>query len=244
MERRHVSACLCLVFLLGIAFTLPAKGQDAKLLVFSKTAGFRHNSIPAGIKALEKLGREQGFVITATEDAGPFTDQGLAPYQAVVFLNTTGDVLNNEQQAAFERFIRSGKGFVGIHAATDTEYEWPWYGRLVGAYFKSHPPTVEGKLTVVNKNHPSTKGLPDTFRFEDEWYDYRENPSPEKVNILITIDQTSYDHDSNKNHPISWCHEFDGGRAFYTLLGHRPESFSEPLMLKHLAGGIRYVLDQ
>lgn len=243
MERRMIVACLCLALILGAGLAKPAQGQDVKLLVFSKTAGFRHNSIPAGIKALEKLGREQGFTITATEDSRQFTDENLSAYQAVVFLNTTGDVLNDAQQAAFERFIQSGKGFVGIHSATDTEYDWPWYGKLVGAYFKSHPPTVEGKLTVVNPNHPSTKGLPHTFDFEDEWYDYQVNPSADEVDILITIDETSYKHGDDQNHPVSWCHEFDGGKAFYTLLGHRPESFSDSIVLKHLAGGIRYVLE-
>ncbi|QEC54308.1 ThuA domain-containing protein [Anseongella ginsenosidimutans] len=228
---------------MAAAFAPAAAGQDKQLLVFSKTAGFRHNSIPAGIEALKKMGREQGFSITATEDAAFFTDEKLAAYHAVIFLNTTGDILDEEQQAAFERYIQAGHGFVGIHSATDTEYEWPWYGKLVGAYFKSHPPTAKGKLKVVDHSHPSTKGLPREFMHKDEWYDFRKNPSSSEVTVLVTIDETSYDHGENKAHPVSWYHEFDGGRAFYTLMGHMPESFSNPLVLKHLSGGIRYVLE-
>lgn len=232
----------CLLICLAALLTLSAVAQDRKLLVFSKTAGFRHNSIPAGIEALKKMGREQGFSVTATEDAAVFTDEGLAPYQAVIFLNTTGNILDQEQQAAFERYIRAGHGFLGIHSATDTEYEWPWYGKLVGAYFKSHPPTTRGKLKVTDPAHPATKALPREFVRKDEWYDFKRAPGPKDVRILVTIDETSYGHGENKNHPVSWCHEFDGGRAFYTLMGHTPESFSDPIVLKHLAGGIRYVL--
>lgn len=243
MKRRCLISCLCVLFLFT-SCGREATGQDKKLLVFSKTEGFRHNSISAGIEALEKLGQEQGFSITATEDAAFFTDEKLVAYQAVVFLNTTGDILNQEQQAAFERFIQGGKGFVGIHSATDTEYEWPWYGKLVGAYFKSHPPTVEAELSVTDPGHPATEELPATFSHKDEWYDFRKNPSSSEVNILITVDETSYDHGQDKSHPVSWYHAFDGGRAFYTLMGHTPESFREPLVLKHLSGGIRYALEQ
>lgn len=241
--QSFASGCLCAFFLL-IALSPRASGQDTQVLVFSKTEGFRHESIPAGIEALKKLGEEEGFTVTATEDASYFTDEKLAPFRAVIFLNTTGDILNNEQQEAFERYIQGGKGFVGIHSATDTEYEWPWYGELVGAYFKSHPPTVKGTLTVTDPEHLSTMELPREFDHEDEWYDFRENPAEPEVDILITIDESSYDHGADTAHPVSWYHEFDGGKSFYTLMGHRPESFSEPLVLRHLAGGIRYVLEQ
>lgn len=238
MKRKHLFLWLFTL----VAFNAAGQENNARLLVFSKTEGFRHQSIPAGIEALKKMGQEQGFSITATEDAGYFTDQKLGEFDAVVFLNTTGDILDDAQQAAFEKYIRAGRGFVGIHSATDTEYDWPWYGQLVGAYFKSHPPTTKGRLKVVSHDHPSTEGLPGEFSRRDEWYNFKRNPSPDTVNILVTIDETSYGDGKNKSHPVTWYHEFDGGRAFYTIMGHTPESFSEPIVLKHILGGIRYAL--
>ena len=136
--------------------------QEPRVLVFSKTAGYRHSSIETGIAAVQKLGRENGFAVDATEDAGAFTERNLKRFRAVVFLNTTGDVLDARQQDAFERYIQAGGGWVGIHSATDTEYDWPWYGRLAGAYFESHPnnPNVrKGTFRVLDKDHPSTAGI-------------------------------------------------------------------------------------
>ena len=214
-----------------------------KILVFSKTAGFRHSSIVPGKPAIIKLGQENGFAVDTTEDASRFTDAVLKNYNAVVFLNTTGDVLNNMQQAAFERYIQSGGGFMGIHAATDCEYNWPWYGKLVGAYFKGHPKTQTAKLNVVDKSHISTYHLPDVWERVDEWYNFKVAPKKEDVNILVTIDETSYQGgDNNGWHPMVWYHEYDGGRAFYTEFGHTDESFADPNYLKHILGGIKYAI--
>jgi len=212
-----------------------------RILVFSKTAGFRHSSIPVGQKAIMQMGKDNGFLVDTTEQASMFSDEQLKKYNAVVFLSATGDVLNHVQQAAFERYIQSGGGYVGVHAATDCEYFWPWYGKLSGAYFKSHPRNQKAKLVVSDRTHISTKHLPETWERVDEWYNFKK--VPDHVKVLISIDESSYQGGENgANHPMAWYHEFDGGRAFYTELGHTNESFSEPEYLKHLLGGIQYAI--
>lgn len=212
-----------------------------RILVFSKTAGFRHSSIPVGQKAIMQMGKDNGFLVDTTEQASMFSDEQLKKYNAVVFLSATGDVLNHIQQAAFERYIQSGGGYVGVHAATDCEYFWPWYGKLSGAYFKSHPRNQKAKLVVSDRTHISTKHLPETWERVDEWYNFKK--VPDHVKVLISIDESSYQGGENgANHPMAWYHEFDGGRAFFTELGHTNESFSEPEYLKHLLGGILYAI--
>jgi cytochrome c len=218
--------------------------EPARVLVFSKTAGFRHESIPAGIAAVRALGAQHGFAVDATEDATQFTSETLGRYRAVVFLNTTGDVLDAPQQAALEGYVRGGGGWVGVHAATDTEYDWPWYGRMAGAYFQSHPnnPNVrKGTFVVVDKTHPSTEGFPDRWERTDEFYDFKQlNPD---VRVLVRIDESTYGAGTNgAHHPMSWYHAYDGGRAFYTNMGHTDASYGEPLVLRHLLGGIRYAM--
>ncbi|HYG41244.1 MAG TPA: ThuA domain-containing protein [Cytophagales bacterium] len=238
-----------IIFLLSIGLFMvscSSEKEEARVLVFSKTAGFRHESIPAGIEAIKKLGIKNGFSVDTTENASAFHEENLEKYNAVIFLNTTGDVLNKQQQNDFERFIQAGGGFVGIHAATDTEYDWPWFGKMVGAYFNGHPsnPNVQnGVFHVVDKNHPSTDSLPETWERKDEFYNFKDiNPD---LKVVVTIDEKSYQGGTNgDNHPMSWYHEFEGGRVFYTNMGHTNETFSEPLFLKHLSGGINYVLGE
>lgn len=219
-------------------------GPDAlQVLVFHKTAGFRHDSIPAGIEAIEQIGAVHGFSATATDDASWFTEVGLAGYEAVVFLNTTGDVLDRSQEQAMESFIRSGKGFVGIHSATDTEYEWPWYGELVGAYFESHPAPQSAAMDLAAPEHPAARSLPVRFERFDEWYNFRSVPGADVV-VLATLDESSYEGGTmGEHHPIAWAHQYDGGRAFYTAGGHTIESFGEPLFRSHLADGILWSAD-
>jgi len=219
-------------------------GDDVSLLVFSRTAAYRHDSIPAGVKALTKLAAERGWALSATEDATKFSDAGLAAYNAVIFLSTTGDVLDDTQQAAFERFIRSGKGFIGIHSASDTEYDWAWYGALVGAYFREHPSVQAADVITEDSAHPATAGLPNPWHRTDEWYAFQSNPRP-NVHVLLALDEHSYSPGTanmNGDHPIAWCHEYDGGRAFYTALGHTAESYSDPLFIAQLAGAVTWVL--
>ena len=210
------------------------------VLVFSRTAGFRHDSIPAGIAAIKQIGKEQGFKVEATEDSNAFTAKNLARFSSVVFLNTTGDVLDATQQKAFEAYIQHGGGFVGVHSAADTEYDWPWYGRLVGAYFKTHPRIQEAEIVVENGKFPATAFLPRRWKRTDEWYVYRENPRPH-VNVLMSLDESTYEGGGmDGNHPISWYHHVGSGRSFYTGGGHTSESYQEPEFRRHLSEAIRW----
>jgi len=235
-----------LLLVLGlVSYDSNAQSPQPQVLVFSKTAAFRHASIAAGNAALSKMAKEKGFGVSFTEDATQFNEKNLQKFNAVIFLNTTGDILTNEQQTAFERYIQAGGGYVGIHAATDTEYDWPWYGRLAGAYFLDHPMTPsnvqKGKFIVTQKNHWATQGMPDEFERSDEFYSFRDI-SP-KINVVVKIDEKSYIGGKNPDfHPISWYQEFDGGRSFYTAMGHTDETFSEPLFLNHLLAGIKYAV--
>jgi type 1 glutamine amidotransferase len=239
-----VAAFCAAVLGLGSA-AAPAPAPAWRILVFTKTAGYRHDSIPAAIQAVEQLGAENGFGVDATEDSTVFNDANLARYDAVMFLLTTGDVLNDDQQAAFKRYIEAGGGFVGVHSAADTEHNWPWYGGLVGAYFLSHPAIQTALIDVVDPSDPSTAALPAQWTRTDEWYNFATDPSG-SVHVLATIDETTYDPGDGAmgaDHPIAWEHNYDGGRAWYTAGGHTSESYSEPLFLAHLLGGIMYAAD-
>jgi glucose/arabinose dehydrogenase/PKD repeat protein/type 1 glutamine amidotransferase len=219
---------------------MPTEDPDYQVLVFSKTAGFRHDSIPAGIQAIRELGAANGFGVTATEDASVFTAAELAKYRAVVFLSTTGDVLDAAQQAAFESYVEGGGGYLGIHAAADTEYDWPWYGQLVGAYFKSHPAIQAANFVTEDATHPATAHLPAVWNRTDELYNYRTNPRG-SVHVLQTLDESSYTGgEMGADHPITWYHPQGSGRAFYTGLGHTIESYADSAFRTELLGGIRY----
>jgi len=218
--------------------------EIAQILVFTKTMGYRHKSIEKGVETLKNLGKENNFSVTQTEDSLQFNEANLKKYDLVLFLSTTMDVLGTDQEQAFKNYINSGGNYMGIHAASDTEYGWPWYGKLVGAYFTSHPndPNVrEAKMNVVNREHLSTAHLNDIWVRNDEWYNYK-NINPD-MEVLIYLDETSYEGGTNgDNHPIAWYQEFDGGRVFYTGGGHTEESYDEPDFQKHLVGGINYCL--
>lgn len=217
--------------------------QQTVVLVFSKTAGYRHESISDGNEAMIRLGESNDFKVVTTVDAAYFTEDSLDQFAAVLFLNTTGDVLNRDQEAAFENYIQSGGGFVGVHSATDTEYDWSWYGRLVGGYFNGHPAVQDATMSVKEHNHPATAHLSDTWVKQDEWYNFRN--MNEELSVLITVDEQTYEGGTMGDpHPVSWYHEFDGGRAFYTAMGHTKASFSNSLFLKHLSGGLLYVMDR
>jgi type 1 glutamine amidotransferase len=208
--------------------------------VFTKTAGFRHDSIPDAIAAVRAIGEADGFAVDATEDAARFEDAALASYDAVVFLSTTGDVLEGSQQDALQRFVSAGGGFSGIHAAADTEHGWPWYLALLGAEFRSHPAIQSALLRVEDAAHASTRGLPAAWRRTDEWYDFVESVRG-SAQVLLTLDETSYQSGGmGGDHPVAWCRWFEGGRSWYTALGHTRESWSEPLFLEHVRGGIRF----
>lgn len=219
--------------------------KNYKVLIYSKTAGYHHESIAAGIKAIQKLGSENGFAVDSTTDSTYFTSQNLKKYNAVIFLNTTGNVLDDKGQEAFQKYIQSGGGFVGIHSATDTEYDWPWFNKLVGAQFKSHPEQQNAVLNVVDPSFIATKHLPHEWKHWDEWYNFKSIQIDDSYHVLITVDESSYKGGENGNfHPVSWYHNFDGGRSFYTALGHTNESYEDTLFLQHLLGGINYAMDK
>jgi cytochrome c len=233
---------LAVAVALLVSASVPAASTSSglRILVFSKTAGFRHDSIPAAVQALRELGARNGIRVDATEDAAVFSDTSLARYDVVVFLLTTGDVLDGGQQAALQRYVRAGGGYAGVHSASDTEHDWPWYGGLVGAYFRTHPAIQSATVTVADQRDLSTRGLPRRWTRTDEWYGFSTNPRG-AVRVLATLDERTYapgDSAMGGDHPIAWSHRYDGGRAWYTAGGHTSESYSEPFFRAHLLGGI------
>jgi type 1 glutamine amidotransferase len=242
MRIRHLAAAAVLAAAGGLCAAAPAQAADAPydVLVFSKTAGFRHDSIPAGITAIQQLGAANNFTVTATEDANAFTTANLAQYEAVVFLSTTGDVLNDAQQTAFESYVRGGGGYVGVHAAADTEYAWPFYGQLVGAWFASHPAIQQVNSRTEDRANPATAHLPQVWTRTDELYNYQTNPRA-TAHVLATLDESSYSGGTmGADHPITWCKTIDSGRSFYTGFGHTQESYADANFRGELLGGIRY----
>jgi type 1 glutamine amidotransferase len=224
-----------------------------RALVFTKTAEFRHTEcIPEGRAAIGRMARRRDFDVAATEDAGAFTAANLARYDVVVFLCTTGDVLDDAQQAAFARYIRRGGGYAGIHAASDTEYDWPFYGGLVGARFRDHTGSVNAQfqtaaVNVEDRRSAATKRLPKRWTREEEWYNFRSDPR-DSVHVLASVDESTYDARGYSqpggsppmgDHPIAWCRRYEGGRSFYTAMGHKGAYWKERLFLSHVRGGIR-----
>jgi uncharacterized protein len=214
-----------------------------RLLVYSRTTGYRHDSIPAGVQALRLLGDQAGWTVDATEDPAAFTPGGLARYAAVAFLSTSGDVLSGAGRVALRGYMAAGGAWLGIHGAATTEYDWPYFGGLAGARFSRHPPEQPATVTVEDRVHPATSHLPAAWTWHDEWYDFRASPRPQ-VHVLLTVDETSYDGGTmGADHPIAWCHEYGGGRCFYTALGHAARTFSEPSFLRHLGGALQWLTD-
>lgn len=221
--------------------------QQFKALLFTKTAGWHHESINDGVTAIKALAEKHNFGVEWHEDAKRFNNEFLAQFDVIIFLNTTEDILNEEQQDAFKSFIQSGKGFVGIHSASDTEYEWLWYNKLVGKMFHIHPAQQTAMLEVTDSNFPGMEIFPKRFMWTDEWYEFKKEEYSKNLKILLTVDETTYDThvqwgekigNGMGDHPISWYQEYDNGRSFYTALGHIPLVYSDPWFLKHLYGGI------
>jgi type 1 glutamine amidotransferase len=244
---KFFKAALLITFLL-MGATLPVIAQKQfKALLVTTTRGWHHESIHAGVLAIQQLGVKHHFQVDLLEDNNGFNDRTLANYQVVIFLNTTGDILNEQEQKSMEKFIQSGKGFMGIHSASDTEYDWAWYTKLVGRMFKIHPQIQSARLNVLDASFPGLEGFANQKQWTDEWYEF----SPDKVEglkTILSVDENSYNPkvqwgDNIGNgmgafHPIAWYHNYDGGRAFYTNLGHLPTDFSDPAYLSHIAAGI------
>ena len=212
--------------------------ETPHILVFTRTAGYHHESIPVGVQTLRELAQAEGIAVTASDDPALFDDASLSRFDAVVFLSTTGDVLDETQQAAFERYIGKGRGYMGVHAAADTEYDWPWYGRLVGAWFESHP---KGLQTTLVRFEGDDAALPREWQVTDELYNYRRNPRAD-VRVIATVDESRYQGGKmGADHPIAWCASRLGGRAWYTGLGHGDALYADPVYRAHLLRGLRYV---
>lgn len=236
-----------LLFIVIAIPTLVSAQPQFKALLFTKTAGFHHQSINEGVDGIRELARRHQFQVHWQEDASRFNSQNLEQYDVIIFLSTTGDILNEKQQQAMEEFIQSGKGFVGIHAASDTEYEWEWYTQLVGRMFKMHPANQTTRVTVLDPDFPGMERMPESYLWTDELYEFGEE-KVEGLNYLMTIDESYYDVQPSwgdqktagmgEFHPVAWYHKFDGGRSFYTAFGHMPEKYSNDMFLEHIYGGI------
>ena len=223
------------------AAAAPAPIRGGRILVFTRTKGFRHDSIPVGVRCLRELATEQGLEVEQSEDPACFTPDSLARFRCVVFLSTTGDILDAAQERAFQGWMETGGAFLGVHAATDTEYTWPWYGKMVGAYFSNHPKIQPAVQEVVDAAHPATAHLPARWRRTDEWYNFR-GFEPD-LHVLLRLDEKSYTGGNNRDHPSAWCKPVGQGRMFYTAGGHTKESYAEPEFRAHLAGALRWLLD-
>jgi uncharacterized protein len=250
MKKRLV---LIFFIFLNASFTISvmAQSKQFKALLVTTTNGWHHESIHYGVVALKQLSIKKNFDLIVFENPASFTDKELEQYQVIIFLSTTGNIFDSAQKKVMERFIQSGKGFVGIHSASDTEYDWDWYTKMVGRMFHIHPIIQTAKLNVIDNNFPGLQGLAKRQMWTDEWYEF----GPDKITGLkniLTVDESSYNPivswpekkvsgtGMGKVHPIAWYHEYDGGRAFYTALGHIPALYSEDVFLEHLYGGIYF----
>jgi type 1 glutamine amidotransferase len=249
-ERRPILGFAALA-LSVFALNAPATAADqARVLVYSGSTGFRHDSIPAGVEAVKAIAGKLGYGVDATEDPEVFSAQKLAAYQVIVFVSTTTDPkkpesewFTGDRRNALVGFLKAGKGIVGLHAAADSHYHWPWYGQMIGGYFERHPKgTPKGTQTVADAKFPATAKLPKTITRNDEWYYYKDfNPL---MHVLITVDPATIgegEADVNPN-PVAWYHEFGGGRVFYSGLGHTSESYSEPYITDLISGGLKYAV--
>lgn len=213
------------------------------VLVFSKTTMYRHASITNGIAAIRRLGAENGFTVDATEDASAFTAENLKRHQAVVFLSTSGDILDDAQQTAFRSYLTNGGGLAGVHAAVAgkvaTEGTWPWYVEQFCTEFDNHKAIEQATVRVEDRANDSTAHLPAQWSRTDEWYNFTASPRG-KVHVLAALDEKSFHGGTmGGDHPIAWCRKAGQGRLWYTALGHTEASYSEPHFLRHLLGGIQ-----
>ncbi|GAB5561041.1 MAG: ThuA domain-containing protein [Synoicihabitans sp.] len=229
-------------------FAVAAQSAQFKALLVTKTDGWHHDSGSAGVVALQELAQLHDFEIFWSNDMGRvMNDKWLADYDVVIFLLTTGDILNKEQQGALERFVQSGKGFVGIHSAADTEYEWDWYTKMVGHMFHIHPAVQTASLEVMDPNFPGMDRFAKRFIFTDEWYEF-DAPRSKNLRYLLELDSDTFEPAANwgskksqdgiEFRPVAWAHEYDGGRAFYTALGHMASTYKDADFLHHVYGGI------
>jgi len=217
----------------------PEQETELNVLIFSKTGAFRHESIEPGGAAMKSYFEDYNITSTQTEDPTVFNSSSFASYDVIIFFQTTGNILDSIQQESLKKFIQSGKGFVGIHAASDAEYDWPWFAGLVGVQFADHPVIQQATFVKVDTAQFTTKHLPDRWTRTDECYNFKQLPS--NVTVVLTVDESTYQGGTHgANHPISWYHDYDGGRSFYTAMGHTVENYQDTLFLEHIMRGVEW----
>ena len=246
--RRLISFLIALM-IASVAAAAQQPQARGSILIYSGTTGYRHDSIPAGIRAISNLAAAQrGLRVVASEDPSVFSAASLKRFKAIVLLSCTTDPKNpasewlvGDRRAALQQFVRNGGGVLAIHAAADSHYSWPWYSRLIGGHFARHPQgTPKGNVTVVAPGDPAVQGLPRTISRVDEWYYFEDYDPVSKV--LVTLDPQSIGEKDINPNPVAWTREINSGRVFYTAMGHTKESYSEPIFLRHLGLGLDWVL--
>lgn len=242
MMRFALAVFIGFALFLNVEVSAQESKKVDRILIFSLTTSFRHKSIKEGIIAIKKLAAENNFEVDTSENAAAFTQENLSKYKTLVFLNPTGsNVFSDEQKQALKSYINNGGGLLGIHAATDFCFEWEWYGRMIGAFFTNHPKVQQAKLISLRPKDKLMKGMPENWLHTDEWYNFK--TFNKDVTVLVKVDETSYQGGTmNNEHPIVWYHKFEGGRVFYTGLGHTPEAYSNPLFLKQLLNGLKWTM--
>jgi len=251
MKRSHKALIIyliaCLIMTSCTSENSTSNAVVPNVLIFTKTRSFRHECIEPGVKAIQAYFSNHGITSFQSEDSLLFTPEKLKVFDAIMFFQTTGNVLDSTEQDAFMNYIRSGKGFVGVHSAADTEYDWPWFGDLLGARFADHPDIQTGALIRIDSANGSAKlttgiataHLPERWTRTDEWYNFKQAPT--NVHVELMADEATYTGGKmGANHPMAWYHNFEGGRAYYTALGHTVESYQDTLFLEHLEKAVRW----
>ncbi|WP_073124288.1 ThuA domain-containing protein [Reichenbachiella agariperforans] len=240
MKKNYWRVYAVIAILQIFGTSLFAQNEDElKVLIFSKTNGWRHPSIEKGQSALGEWADEQNWNLTLSEDSLDISVDNLKGVDVLLFLNTTGDVLGEQEQEALVWYISQGGGFVGVHSAVDTEMQWPWFRQMIGARFKNHPKVQEARSTVSH-SHPAVEQWGDSLSFTDEWYNYKE-PVVAHANVILNLDEESYNGGNmGENHPLAWYHYFEGGRVFYTGLGHRKGTYDDSGFRTHLSQAINW----
>ncbi|GHJ91665.1 hypothetical protein SNE510_11840 [Streptomyces sp. NE5-10] len=216
----------------------------ADVLLYTRTAGYRHASITDGAAALAGLAAGRGLTAETTGDPAAFHGAGLDGRALVVLLSTTGTVLTPEGRTALEAYLRGGGALLAVHAAANAEPDWPFYGELLGTRFAGHPPLQPGAVLVEDARHPAAAPLPPRWEWTDEWYEYTSHPRAAGVHVLLRADESAYEGGTlGDDHPIAWCRTVDRGRFLFTALGHAPEAYRDPAFLGHLDGALAWLLD-
>ena len=245
--KSRIIFCIGLIAILLIPFFSVTIGQNQfEILVYAQYDQYHKDNIPVGILVFKEMAQKHQFGLTWTMDAGIFTEESMKDYATIVFFNTKADQFTDEQKQGLKNYINNGGGFVGIHAATTTDGQWPWYNQLIGRVFTWHPQIQSGILEVIDPEFPATLHLPKKWIWTDEWYNFSE-PKSDNLKVILKVDESTYNTTLGLGepisvmgdfHPIAWYQEFDGGRSFYSALGHNPETYEDERHLELIYGGI------